>query len=61
MEIAQLTFSKLSSLPRSAYENIERGKDNWESNFKGRDLLKKKLNKPSVKRVVSKKLKANGK
>jgi dCTP deaminase len=39
MEIAQLTFSKLTSLPSTAYKNIERGKDNWESNFKGRDLL----------------------
>lgn len=39
MEIAQLTFSKLSSLPSCAYENIERGKDNWANNFKGRDLL----------------------
>jgi dCTP deaminase len=39
MEIAQLTFSKLSSPPSIAYENIARGKDNWESNFEGRDLL----------------------
>ena len=39
MEIAQLTFSKLSSSPSNAYDNVGRGKDNWESNFKGRDLL----------------------
>lgn len=39
MEIAQLTFSMISSLPSCAYKNIERGKDNWSSNFKGRDLL----------------------
>lgn len=42
MEIAQLTFSKLSSAPRARYDNVERGKDNWGSNFKGRDLLKDK-------------------
>lgn len=40
MEIAQLTFSKISSVPSSVYQNTERGKDNWESNFKGRDLMK---------------------
>ncbi len=40
MEIAQLTFSILSSPPSTAYDNEERGKDNWESNFKGRDLIK---------------------
>lgn len=47
MEIAQLTFSVLSSLPSGAYNNIARGKDNWESNFKGRDLVstKKKRDK----------------
>lgn len=39
MEIAQLTFSKISSMPSSVYENVERGKDNWANNFKGRDLL----------------------
>jgi dCTP deaminase len=39
MEIAQLTFSKLTSMPSSIYENEARGKDNWGSNFKGRDLL----------------------
>ena len=39
MEIAQLTFSKLSSSPSAIYDNADRGKDNWESNFKGRDLL----------------------
>jgi dCTP deaminase len=56
MEIAQLTFSKLSSLPRASYENIERGKDNWGSNFKGRDLFdtKKKLKKTGSKKVKSK-------
>ena len=41
MEIAQLTFPKLSSLPSTVYENIERSKDNWASNFKGRDLLER--------------------
>ena len=41
MEIAQLTFSKLSSPASTMYENAERGKDNWSSNFKGRDLLQK--------------------
>lgn len=39
MEIAQLTFSRLSSPPSTTYENTARGKDNWGSNFKGRDLL----------------------
>ncbi len=39
MEIAQLTFSKISSPTRGTYQNSERGKDNWNSNFKGRDLL----------------------
>jgi dCTP deaminase len=39
MEIAQLTFSKLSSAPSTAYQNPDREKDNWESNFKGRSLL----------------------
>lgn len=39
MEIAQLTFSKLTSLPSTVYKNIDREKDNWASNFKGRDLL----------------------
>ena len=39
MEIAQLTFSMISSVPSSVYKNIERGKDNWANNFKGRDLL----------------------
>lgn len=39
MEIAQLTFSVISSPPSGMYDNEERGKDNWESNFKGRDLL----------------------
>jgi dCTP deaminase len=39
MEIAQLTFSKLTSLPSTAYKNIAREKDNWGSNFKGRDLM----------------------
>lgn len=42
MEIAQLTFSRISSPPRDSYQNDARGKDNWESNFKGRDLLDKK-------------------
>lgn len=39
MEIAQLTFSKLSSTPSSVYKNLARGKDNWKNNFAGRDLL----------------------
>jgi len=42
MEIAQLTFSKLSSLPSTAYSNIARGEDNWKNNFEGRDLLQTK-------------------
>lgn len=45
MEIAQLTFSKLSSPTSETYRNEERGKDNWESNFKGRDLLDDKSKK----------------
>lgn len=49
MEIAQLTFSRLSSLPSSAYKNIARGKDNWESNFKGRDLMEKGEKKATAK------------
>jgi len=49
MEIAQLTFSKLSSMPSSVYENVARGKDNWESNFKGRDLLNVKKAKTKTK------------
>jgi dCTP deaminase len=48
MEIAQLTFSRLSSPPRASYENLERGKDNWGSNFKGRDLLNTKKVKQKV-------------
>lgn len=52
MEIAQLTFSKLSSAPRAAYQNEARGKDNWGSNFKGRDLLK---SKKIAKKTTSKK------
>ncbi len=58
MEIAQLTFSKLSSAPRARYENLERGKDNWGSNFKGRDLLTEKKSgqkKSSVRRSIKKK------
>jgi dCTP deaminase len=54
MEIAQLTFSKLSSPPSTAYQNVARGKDNWESNFKGRELLgsqqKKSTTKSATKR-----------
>lgn len=42
MEIAQLTFSKMSNIPSSIYENHERGKDNWGANFKGRNLMKDK-------------------
>ncbi len=42
MEIAQLTFSKTSSPVSGKYANDERGKDNWSSNFKGRDLLDNK-------------------
>ncbi len=42
MEIAQLTFSKISSPVSGKYANDERGKDNWSSNFKGRDLLDNK-------------------
>jgi dCTP deaminase len=45
MEIAQLTFSKLSSPASSTYENEERGKDNWKSNFKGRDLMEDQVKK----------------
>lgn len=33
MEIAQLTFSKLSSSPSTAYKNEARSKDNWQNNF----------------------------
>lgn len=51
MEIAQLTFSKLSSLPSGAYKNIARGKDNWESNFKGRDLLSTEKGRGKTKSV----------
>ena len=39
MEIAQLTFSILSSKPNGNYANEARGKDNWGSNFSGRDLM----------------------
>lgn len=53
MEIAQLTFSKLSSPPRAAYQNEARGKDNWGSNFKGRDLLTGK--RKAAKKTTSKK------
>ncbi|MCA9355775.1 dCTP deaminase [Candidatus Kaiserbacteria bacterium] len=53
MEIAQLTFSKLTSLPSTVYENVDRGKDNWGSNFKGRDLIDGRGNK--TKRRVNKK------
>lgn len=49
MEIAQLTFSKLTSLPSTAYKNEERGKDNWGSNFKGRDLMSEKKKEGKVK------------
>lgn len=42
MEIAQLTFSKISSPTSGTYANTERVEDNWGSNFKGRDLLDKK-------------------
>lgn len=58
MEIAQLTFSKLSSQPRARYENVARGKDNWGSNFKGRDLLggkKEAKKKASPRRSVTRK------
>lgn len=47
MEIAQLTFSKMSSIPSSIYGNHERGKDNWGTNFKGRDLMKSKKEEES--------------
>jgi len=33
MEIAQLTFSKLTSPPSNAYKNEARSKDNWQNNF----------------------------
>jgi dCTP deaminase len=54
MEIAQLTFSQISSPTNSTYKNTARVKDNWGSNFKGRTLLdtKKKVTK---KRVIKKK------
>ncbi|MCA9363546.1 dCTP deaminase [Candidatus Kaiserbacteria bacterium] len=39
MEIAQLTFSKLTNPPRGMYENLAREKDNWNGNFDGRDLM----------------------
>lgn len=51
MEIAQLTFSKLSSAPSSVYQNDARGKDNWGSNFKGRELLQPTARKATVKRT----------
>jgi dCTP deaminase len=50
MEIAQLTFSRLSSPPSNVYNNIARGKDNWESNFKGRDLLSTKKERGKAKK-----------
>lgn len=55
MEIAQLTFSKLTSLPSTAYRNIARGKDNWGSNFQGRDLLKGSGAKKEATKVTKKK------
>ena len=45
MEIAQLTFAQMSSPASGAYENKEREKDNWKSNFAGRDLMEKKVKK----------------
>jgi dCTP deaminase len=54
MEIAQLTFSQLSSPASSTYKNAARAKDNWKSNFKGRTLLVAKKS-PVKKRVTKKK------
>lgn len=50
MEIAQLTFSQISSPTNSTYKNAARAKDNWKSNFKGRTLLdaKKKVTKKPI-------------
>jgi dCTP deaminase len=57
MEIAQLTFSKLSSAPRDIYQNEARGKDNWKSNFEGRDLLSTEKNQNEAKGIVPPKTK----
>lgn len=54
MEIAQLTFSKLSSPTSGTYKNIARAKDNWKTNFKSRTLLKTKK-KVAKKRAAKKK------
>lgn len=47
MEIAQLTFSQISSPASSTYKNLARAKDNWKTNFKSRTLLniKKRVTK----------------
>lgn len=43
MEIAQLTFSKLSSPTRKSYKQIGRfAKDNWKNNFAIKKVVKKK-------------------
>lgn len=56
MEIAQLTFSQISSPARGTYKNVARAQDNWKSNFKGRTLLDTKKN-PTKKRAAKKKKK----
>lgn len=54
MEIAQLTFSQISSPTGNTYKNTARAKDNWGSNFKGRTLLDTKR-KAAKKQVIKKK------
>lgn len=54
MEIAQLTFSQLSSPAGSVYKNFARAKDNWKTNFKSRTLLNTK-NRVTKKRATKKK------
>lgn len=48
MEIAQLTFSKMTGVPSSIYKNLERGRDNWEANFNGRDLMNSKKEEKDI-------------